>query len=95
MGQQRGRRWELREEARRFLYQAEGKKGRASRGAIPSGLKRGGGGEGSGRRAHGVGAPVGSGAPPVEAGGGQAPWPEQGRKWGAIKWAPELRARRR
>jgi hypothetical protein len=27
--------------------------------------------------------PVGSGAPLAEAGGGRAPWSEQGRKWGA------------
>jgi hypothetical protein len=29
------------------------------------------------------GGPVGSGAPLAEAGGGRAPWSEQGRKWGA------------
>jgi hypothetical protein len=57
-------------------------------GAGPGGLKRGGGG--FGQRACGVGPPAGSGGPLKEAGGGRAPWPEQGRKWGADKWASGL-----
>jgi hypothetical protein len=74
------RRWELREEAHRFLCRTEGKR-KKKEGA--SGGSRREWAEEGGPTCVRSGGPAGRGAPPAEAGGGRAPWSEQGRKWGA------------